>query len=230
MKCTQGKPQRQTPHGWIPPKPLGWNQLDQRQPCEAFSFDGTLVHDLPVADLGVGITTGSLVHYDTASMYYSNGLFWCVKYDAINCPVDDGYHESLNGNYTANQFQMVDWHRLGFNEGDFNKSTVAVPGRTDNLAFERRDQRPWTERIIPQAARAQPERRIVNDRRYAGLGGDLSLLVGLIVFSVRQARAGVALKQSIRSWSSGGWWCHGEEPGVGCNALPYSTSCTVNRG
>jgi hypothetical protein len=223
MRCAVGMPQRQTFQGWIPPKPHGWNQLDTRQPYQAFFFDGTIVHDLALAELTDGIMNGSIQLHDSASMYYCNGQFWCVKYDAIQNQVDDGHHESfasVHGGNTARQADFVDWKLLGFNHGPYNKSTVAVPAARDHLDCERRDQRTWTERIIPQGARAPPERRNITNRYYASLGGDLSLLVGLVVFSAGQAEAGVALRQSIKSLQHGGWWCHGREPGVGCNALP----------
>jgi hypothetical protein len=229
MKRDKRKPQRETIQGWIPPKPLGWNQLDQRQAHEALFFDGTIVHDLAIEDLSEGVRSGSILHHDTVSMYYYHGQFWCVKYDAIVCPVDDGLHGSITGG--AREYNAVpqphteDWQRLGFNHGEriaWNKSTVAVPAVSDRLDVERQDQSIWTERMIPHVARAPLERRGVLDRHYAGLDGDLSLLVGLIAFSVGQTHAGYALKQCIKSREMGGWWGHGGVAGIGCNALQFS--------
>jgi hypothetical protein len=235
MKYDRDQAERTNTGGWRPPKPFGWNLSDSRLNV-VMGFNGYQMIPYSWTRIEQGLMGGTIVHYDIVSAYYDLGQFWCVNADAIAMAIGDGLtpreeadrsssdeeDDSDDADETAGT--TADWRRMGFNWSNLDenyKITVSVPGQNEHLYVERTDQRPWIERLIPQVARAPPDRRAVQ-HPYGGLAGDLCLLIMLIAFSVPRDQVQAALSTCVVATSLGGWRSHTQLPERGCKGLPLS--------
>ena len=197
MKIDRNKPQRDGPSGWRPPKPRGWNRSDEGQLHCVFGFNGNQMVPVDLMTWARGVRDRAIILYRTVSVYYDRGQFWCVESDAIANAVGDGLsptaearrssssEDDASGDEDDPNVNTADWTRLGFSweglQGGY-RTTLLVGGPQETLHIERADQAPWTERLIPQPARAPPNMR-TGIYPHGGLGGDLSLLIALVAFS-----------------------------------------------
>lgn len=121
-----------------------------------------------------------LQEYRTTSIYYDHSRFWVLPGDA-----------------TSLAAPTEEWGSIGF---DWNRnlgrwcSYIERNGEKTELQLQRNDQE-WVKKLLPRDYRAAT---VLNDPRYGGLIGDLTLILGLVAFSVPYGNVAGALSHCLR--------------------------------
>jgi hypothetical protein len=236
MERNRRVPPRDTPDGWKPSKPLGSNRQTPHSTTPLFCFNP---QDGRVREFEGDESQRSLLTlYHTASVYYDNGRFWCVNFDATRRQVGNGQdyeHGSLSSSsheddddddeededdYSRNMDSsfVSDWRPVGFSQ-DFNdpyKSYVCAEASQQQLRIQRPDQ-DWINVLFPQHMHSQL--RSMNPL-HGRVCGSLAVLIALIAFSVKPEHVNERLfRTCIRG---DGWRGHtlphdrAFRPGRGC--------------
>lgn len=163
--------------------------------------------------------------YQTVSMYHERGRFFLLDYDVTarerNIPPrrdslsedeDDGIH---------------DWLQLGFQYTQILSAcaTYTMVDGDQPILFAQRPDQDWPRMLLPhpyhthngvRSRCGQHAQQQDQGQRCGGMIGQIALLIGLLVFSVKPSHVERALKTCIRH---GHWTCpdrRNEEPGRGC--------------
>ncbi|KAL9091254.1 MAG: hypothetical protein Q9165_004888 [Trypethelium subeluteriae] len=218
---------------WIPPRAEGYNQ---RVPGDTtnqfFFFDGTTTR--PMRSLPPG-----RAQFRTCSMYYDDTTtgFWVIDYNALSNPVGDGSQEDgSQDNFAMRPGELaddedddddddyMDWQQLGFRSEDDDDyandytSYVTCAGEKPRLLLQKETQQ-WARELFPERYYAEVQRTIAANHRnqhpeWGGLIGELSLILALIAFSVREDEVAQAVQHCVRG--SNRWRIHGMQRRRGC--------------
>lgn len=196
-------PVRQS-HVWYPPETAEGNERREgRTTGLMFKFDGHHVSRIAPED---PIWADSIDLYSTMSIYYDDGRFWAVPYDATvmyALPEPRDYDEY--GAEIVDPTEGHRWETLGFVHPPHlpGASYLMRNGDQAQLSVQREDQR-WARTLFPEPLRApitisnrdmnrKPERRSLG-----GMVGELPAILGLIALSVRADDVEEALEHCIR--------------------------------
>ena len=213
--------QRTTPNGrWKPPKALGYNLklAPQGQLTPTYYHDGetTGLRDIP----------DDAEEYQVYSIYYEQATFWTVKYDATRKQVEDGDDaDRRRSSDSTDDDELDDWWPLSFGLPEGSQTYLSYAGRRQThrrLIVQRPDQL-WAEQLLSDTYQA-PHGHRTNDRRFGGLVGDISLLIGIAAMSLPPAQVRAVLPFMIVNPPEGGSWRvlpQASMPrGAGCTLVP----------
>lgn len=206
-------------HGrWIPPTAVGANVLRPGQTTGRLFLSG----DYGCSE--IPFLPESATHYRTISMYYCDGHFFVLPYDATQYQGGRSRADATQSTSKEPEveevdgdpkFDTIDWEILRFRwlaEGFITEAFL--DGVYSQLNTQRPDQK-WVNKLLPQAYRAEHARR-TEDSLYGGLRGDLSIMLGLLAFSAYDGATADVMQQCVRplGGQSMGWRCpnsHDEE-------------------
>jgi hypothetical protein len=197
-----GAPRRSRTGRWLPPQTLGSNLQFQ---ALYFSYDGQSTRV-------VSRFPGNLRLYKCHSLYHDYAYIWTVPFDASTQVVGTGLNTSAtrgpnndeqdsesdsssNSNSDSEDEEQRpniasrDWQPLSFRHLSERRSYVGRQMPEGHLAVSRDDQI-WPEQLFPDTYSAQEE---TEDEDEGGLLGELTLLIGLLAFTVPEANVATLL-------------------------------------
>ncbi|KAK8229266.1 hypothetical protein HDK64DRAFT_133304 [Phyllosticta capitalensis] len=161
---------RHTKYGWIPP----WTEGSLASESQCFFFDGRQVFQ-------VGTLPPSRKLYSTRSVYHDDSRFWAVPYNAAEASVG---------------FDGPDWQRIGF-EHDHSHGLASWVGLGgEDRRLRKQHCQKWTHMLFPE--NHQPLEHDLN-KKFRGLGGELPILLALIIFSAEAEAFLVVLRFCLNS-------------------------------
>ncbi|KAK8173277.1 hypothetical protein IWX90DRAFT_499047 [Phyllosticta citrichinensis] len=193
---------RNTKYGWIPP----WQNNSLASESHCFLFNGTRAFE--VATLPPSKQT-----YSTRSVCHDDSRFWAVPYDATQASVG---------------FDGPDWQRIGFRNdySDGLVSWVGLEGKDRRLG--RQQYRDWIHMLFPENHQPLGHGR---GAAFGGLGGELPILLALIVFSAEPrafyAALGVCMDSRAGHWGAHSF-SHGPRAGYDGRGVVVSVFTAAN--
>jgi hypothetical protein len=161
---------------WQPPRGKGRNAIAGVGP--SFFCDGTRIQ--PVTQ----IPTANVTAFQTYSIYYNQGGFWILNYDATAHQVGDGLdNDSLSNDGrrtsdTRDDTNWSSWRMLSFEHPEGTTiSNVCYGGDKTRLRSQSQSQR-WVYVMFPTTYHS------VNTTGQGGLNGELPIILGLLAFSI----------------------------------------------
>ena len=182
---------------WRPPRPMHSNQISKEgdwyyHPAETGS---------PLQKLSVqpgNTRPDNLEHFRTLSMYYSQGSFWIVPYNATKRQVGTGYHDEGHEGRRPSGWSdegesdvehtthYIDWKQLSFGHPSAfpndNTSFATIGGHSPRLFVQHASQDQWVNWLLPDRYHSESHQTATGA---GGMVGSLPILIGLKAFSVK---------------------------------------------
>ena len=236
--------QRHDPGGdWRPPRPKGSNHISRVGDWLLHGGQSiTRMDDTPSA---IGLLPDNMQEFRTFSMYFSDGSFYIVPYDATVHSVGNGSQKEedeegerrpsgwSDGDQSEAQ-EYADWSPLSFSVlGNDQTSFATIGGQTTRLHVQHPSQDPWVNELLPDRYHSL---NLTREPNRGGIVGFFPILIGLVAFSVEPDQVTTALSHCI---SGDKWRLHGQRRGAGrksarirpCrNACSRSLAGTDRRG